>query len=309
MPSLFYAPDQLSIDVTDRQTILNAALAAGIPHTHVCGGSARCSTCRVIVLDGIENVDPPNEKEQALAARLRLPTGVRIACQATVHGAVRVRRLVLDQEDVAIVGRMRSNRDQSAALGKEMPVAILFSDIRGFTPFAEALLPYDVIHVLNRHFEAVGKIISAEGGFVNNYMGDGLMALFGVDGRPDAPLRAVRAGLGMLDVNERMKEYFMTCYGRCFELGIGIHYGDAVVGPVGSTDRKPVTAIGDAVNFASRIESANKEVGTRLLVSDAVYREVSDRVVTGKTAHVTVKGKTGEHVLHEILALREPGAG
>jgi adenylate cyclase len=304
MPSVFYAPDQICIDAEDRQTILNAALAAGIPHTHVCGGAARCSTCRVIVLDGIENIDPPNEKEQALSARLRLPPSVRIACQAAVHGPLRVRRLVLDEEDVRLVGRMRADRDRAGAIGEELRVAILFSDIRGFTPFAEALLPYDVIHVLNRHFEAMGRVISAEGGFINNYMGDGLMALFGVDGQPDAPIRAVRAGLRMLEVSETMKEYLVASYGRASDIGIGIHYGEAVVGPVGSNERKAVTAIGDAVNFASRIEAANKEVGTRLLVSEAVFRAVEDRVTTGKTARVTVKGKSGEHVLHEVLALR-----
>jgi adenylate cyclase len=303
MPTIFYAPDQIRIDVQDSQTMLNAALAAGIPHTHVCGGNARCSTCRVVVLEGLENVEPPNEKEQALAKRLGLPQSIRIACQATVRGAVRVRRLVLDEEDVRLVDRMKAGQELSA-IGEEIPVSVLFSDIRGFTPFAEALLPYDVIHVLNRHFEAMGRVIAAEGGFINNYMGDGLMALFGVDGQPDAPLRAVRAGLAMLEAMEGLKPYLQASYGRVFDIGVGIHHGEAVVGPVGSNDRKTITAIGDAVNFASRIESANKEVGTRLLVSEAVYRHVAERVTVGRTAHVQVKGKTGEHALYEITGLK-----
>jgi adenylate cyclase len=303
MPSIFYAPDQLRIDAADRQTILNAALAAGIPHTHVCGGNARCSTCRVIVLEGLENVEPPNDKERTLAARLRTPPEVRIACQATVHGAVRVRRLVLDQEDVGIVNRLRADGIDGATAGAELRVAILFSDIRGFTPFSEALLPYDVIHVLNRHFEAMGRAIVAEGGFINNYMGDGLMALFGVDGQPGAPLRAVRAALGMLAANEKMGPYLQASYGRSFDVGIGIHVGEAVIGPVGSIERKSITAIGDAVNFASRIESANKVVGSRLLVSEAMLRELDGQVRVGRSACVPVKGKTGEHTLHEIVGL------
>lgn len=309
MPSLFCAPDQITIEVEERQTILNAALAAGIPHTHVCGGAARCSTCRVVVLDGAENVDPPNEKERALAARLRLPSTVRVACQATVRGPARVRRLVLDQDDVGIVGRLRVGRDATSSLGEELRVAILFSDIRGFTPFAEALLPYDVIFVLNKHFEAAGKVIAAEGGLINNYMGDGLMALFGVDGQPEPEMRAVRAGLGMLAANEALKPYLLASYGRAFDIGVGIHVGEAVVGPVGSSDRKTMTAIGDAVNFASRVESITKEVGAKLLVSEAVLRAVSGHVETGRTAHVTVKGKTGEHTLHEILGLRTDEGG
>lgn len=304
MPTTFDAPDQIVVDVPERQTLLNAALAAGIPHTHVCGGNARCSTCRVIVLEGLENIDPPNAEERALAERLGLPREVRIACQATVRGPTRVRRLVLDDEDVALVNRMRKAKVDMTPIGEEIRVAILFSDIRGFTPFTESLLPYDVIHVLNRYFEAMGTAVVTEGGFINNYMGDGFMALFGVDGQPEAPLRAVRSALAMLDtMQKKISPYLQTTYGKSFDVGIGIHYGEAVVGPIGSADRKTVTAIGDAVNFASRIESANKEVGTRLLVSDATFRHIAHKVSVGKTAHVQVKGKTGEHLLHEITGL------
>ena len=304
MPITFDAPDQINIDVPERQTLLNASLSAGIPHTHVCGGNARCSTCRVIVLEGLENVDPPNAEERALAERLGLPREVRIACQATVRGPVRVRRLVLDDEDVALVNRMRKAKVDMTPMGEEIRVAILFSDIRGFTPFTESLLPYDVIHVLNRYFEAMGTAVVSEGGFINNYMGDGFMALFGVDGQPAAPLRAVRASLAMIDTMQtKMSHYLMATYGKTFDIGIGIHYGEAVVGPIGSADRKTVTAIGDAVNFASRIESANKEVGTRLLISDATFRQIADKVFVGKTAYVQVKGKTGEHLLHEVTGL------
>ncbi|MDC3953454.1 adenylate/guanylate cyclase domain-containing protein [Polyangium jinanense] len=306
MPSIFYAPDQIRIDVEERQTLLNAALSAGIPHTHVCGGHARCSTCRVIVVEGLDNIEPPNEVERALAERLGLPREVRIACQATVRGSVRVRRLVLDDDDVALVDRMRKSKVDLTPVGEEIRVAILFSDIRGFTPFTEALLPYDVIHVLNRHFEAMGSAVATEGGFINNYMGDGFMALFGVDGKPDAPMRAVRAALGMLSaMTSKMTPYLLATYGHAFDIGIGIHYGEAVVGPVGSSDRKAITAIGDAVNFASRIESATKDIGARLLVSEAIHREITGRAVIGKTARVSVKGKTGEHELFEVTAVRE----
>jgi len=304
MPITFDAPDQIIVDVPERQTLLNAALSAGIPHTHVCGGNARCSTCRVIVLEGLENVDPPNAEERALAEKLGLPREVRIACQTTIRGPIRVRRLVLDDEDVALVNRMRKAKVDMTPIGEEIKVAILFSDIRGFTPFTESLLPYDVIHVLNRYFEAMGTAVVSEDGFINNYMGDGFMALFGVDGKSEAPLRAVRAALAMIEaMRTKVSPYLMATFGKTFDIGIGIHYGEAVVGPIGSADRKTVTAIGDAVNFASRIESANKEVGTRLLISDATFRQVAHKVFVGKTAYVQVKGKTGEHLLHEITGL------
>lgn len=304
MPTIFYAPDQLAVAAAENETILGAALSAGIPHTHVCGGHARCSTCRVVVLEGAENIEPPNEREQALAKRLELVPTIRIACQATVRGPVRVRRLVLDREDVRMLGRIQAS-SPTAAVGDEMQIAVMFSDIRAFTPFAEALLPYDVIHILNRHFETMGRMVQAAGGSINNYMGDGFMALFGVDGRPDAALRAVRAGLDMLRAMEQLRSYTQRVYGRSYDIGIGIHWGNAVVGPVGAEDRKAVTAIGDTVNFASRIETANKELGSHLLVSEAVYAQLGDRALVGRTATVSVKGKSGTYALYEITGLLE----
>jgi adenylate cyclase len=303
MSTILYAPDELRIDAAKRQTLLNAALAGGVPHMHVCGGLARCSTCRVIVIEGHENIDPPNAREQALAARLNLPRGVRIACQATVHGPVRVRRLVLDDEDTQML-RRQGPADALMPIGEEIPVAVLFADIRGFTPFAETLLPYDVIHLLNRYFEAMGRIIAAHGGFINNTMGDGLMALFGVDGQPAAPLRAVRAALAMLDGVANLQPYLVSAYGRGFDIGIGIHCGEAVVGPLGAADGKRVTAIGDTVNLASRIESVTKDAGARVLVSETVWQAVQDEAIPGRTARTRLKGKTGEYTLYEVVGLR-----
>jgi adenylate cyclase len=302
MPTIVCAPDEISIDVSEGQTLLNATLAAGVPHTHACGGSARCSTCRVVVLEGLENVDPRNERERALSEWFGLPPNVRIACQTTVRGPVRLRRLVLDPEDVQMVSRLRAGKAKE--LGAKIPVAILFSKIRNFTAFSEALQPYDVIHVLNRHAEAMGRVVAAEGGMVNNCTGDRLMALFGADGQPDAALRAVRAALGMLDAAKKVEEYLMTSHGRAFDVGIGVHHGEAVVGPVGWMETKLVSALGGAVDVASRCEAANEELGSRLVVSEPMYRAVEEKVVVGRTARVTAQGKTGEHALYEITAVR-----
>jgi adenylate cyclase len=302
MSAIFYLPDQLTIDVDSAQTILNASLASGIPHTHVCGGNARCSTCRVVILEGLDNINPRNEKETALAHRLGFDASIRLACQSTITGRVKLRRLVLDEEDVEVVEALRASK-LPVAVGEELKIAILFSDIRGFTPFAESLLPYDVIHVLNRYFDIVGKVITAQGGFINNYMGDGIMALFGVDGQPDAALRAVQAGIGMLQALEGMMPYLLSTYGKVFDIGVGIHYGEAVVGPIGASGMKVMTAIGDAVNFASRIESANKEAGTRLLISEDTYEVVRAAVTIGKQTRVSVKGKSGEYNLYEITGM------
>lgn len=94
-------------------------------------------------------------------------------------------------------------------------------------------------------------------------------------------------------------------YGNCFQIGIGIHYGYAVVGAIGARNMKREMVIGDSVNFASRVESANKDLGTNLLISNDTFMQVQDRVIVGKSMAVIVKGKTGEHMLYEVVGLNE----
>lgn len=311
---VFYLPDEVELSAEAPRTLLDVSLAAGLPHTHACGGNARCSTCRVMVLEGQENLGPRNEPEARLCERYGFDPQIRLACQATVAGpgAIRLRRLVLDDEDQEIVAHQAQTAaglPVRSAAGEELAVAILFADIRDFTPFAEALPPYDVIHALNRFLRAAGREIAAEGGVIHSYMGDGIMALFGADRAPHAPLRAVRAGLGLLRaVDERVRPYMCGAYGRDFDIGVGVHYGEAVVGPVGGgPGGGAITAIGDAVNFASRIEGANKAAGTRLLISEETYHVVSDHVRTGRTTRVPIKGKNGKYLLYEVTGLQGNG--
>lgn len=304
MPCICYQPDNKEVETDTATTILQTSLAAGIPHTHVCGGNARCSTCRVEILDGLEHCVPRNEKERALADRLSFGPSIRLACQTTVAGNVTLKRLVLDDEDVEITNQLTS-KGTTRHVGQEKHVAILFADIRGFTAFSEALPPYDVIHVLNRYFNRVDKVISRNGGYINNYMGDGLMALFGVEDPTGAPLRAVKAGLEMLEAVEGLRPYVQAQYRTNFRIGIGVHYGEVVVGTVGAAGKAALTAIGDAVNFASRIEAANKPAGTVFLISEDTYNHVRVHVRVGKRIPATLPGKTGEYTLFEVLGLSE----
>jgi len=302
MTHIYYHPDERQVATETAETVLKASLRTGIPHTHVCGGKARCSTCRVMIVSGLEDCDPRNEREQAMSDRLHFAPNIRLACQTTFTGAITLRRLVLDDEDIELDDQTMPGREPSS-VGAEKRIAILFSDIRGFTSFSEALPAYDVIHVLNRYFHMIGSPITNNGGYIDKYMGDGIMALFGVHDSSGAPLNAVRAALEMLAVVDDLKPYMQVTYGKTFEIGIGIHYGEAVVGTIGAHNQKTETAIGDAVNFASRIESANKEAHTNLLISDDTYAEVKPYVRIGKTTRVAVKGKSGEHMLYEVTGL------
>ena len=169
--------------------------------------------------------------------------------------------------------------------------------------FAGSLLLPRRFRPLNRYFHQVGQAISRHGGCIDNYMGDGLLALFGMEDPHGAALQAVRAGLAMLEAVEGLRPYLEATYTRSFEIGIGVHYGEAVVGAIGAADRKRMTVIGDAVNLASRIEAANKQTGTRLLISEDTYNEVREEVRVGQSIRVMLPGKSGEYTLYEVIGL------
>jgi adenylate cyclase len=277
MARIRFLPDGKVVEVDSTEPVLQASLRAGIPHTHVCGGHARCSTCRILVVSGGEHCAPRNAAEQQMANRLHFDPELRLACQTTVTGDVTVRRLVLDADDIALTDQLTASAARRFA-GEERRVAVLFADIRGFTSFAEELPPYDVIHALNRYFFRVEAVIRAHRGYIDNYMGDGLLAIFGTLAPAEAPLDAVLAGLEMLEAVERLDPYFQSVYGRALRIGIGVHVGSVVLGSVGPPGHDRFTAIGDVVNFASRIEAATKATGASLLISEETWVQVKGKV-------------------------------
>jgi adenylate cyclase len=299
MLHIFYLPDEKEIEVDRGKNILRASIESGIPHTQVCGGHGRCSTCRVMIVEGLEHCSERSEKERVLAEKLCFDPSIRLACQTDVYGDVKLRRLVIDKEDAELTSQLKAGT-QSRSVGEEKQIAILFADIRGFTSFAEKMPAYDVIHVLNRYFYQIGKVIARNGGCIDNYMGDGFMALFGVEDVDEAPLRSVRAGLEMLDTVEELNLYLEPLYRWRMKIGIGIHYGEVVLGTIGASGNERRTVIGDAVNFASRIESANKELGTELIISEDLHQLVGDRVMVKNHFQIDIKGKTGKYNLYEI---------
>lgn len=288
------------------QTLLELARAAGIPHAAACGGKGRCSTCRVVVLDHPENLAPPSDLEAALALKKGFDPNIRLACQAVVRGPVRVRRLVLDDEDIQL-----AVKGNAQTAGKERHLAILFSDIRDFTPFAEGHLPYDVIHILGRYFKKVGEPVLRHGGYIDKYMGDGIMAIFGLEraSAREACYDAVAAAIGMQESLREFNVYIKSQFDTEFRIGIGVHFGPVIVGEMGHPEKMHFTAIGDTVNIASRIESATKALGAPILVSHAVRQQLGDAVRFGASEQVNLKGKTGPTLVHQVLGLADAPSG
>jgi class 3 adenylate cyclase/ActR/RegA family two-component response regulator len=180
--------------------------------------------------------------------------------------------------------------------------SILFSDIRGFTNLSEELGAAGIVKLLNEYFSYMEDILKSEGGVIDKYIGDAIMALFGVPARlgNDAD-RAVRGGLGMLaalDVLNRDREG----QGQSpIKIGIGIGTGKVVAGTIGSPSRMNYTVIGDPVNLAARIESLTKQYGAELMICDATMQALEQPVASRKLDLVRVKGQNSATMLHEVL--------
>lgn len=295
-------------------TLLEISRANGVPHVSICGGRARCSTCRTQVLSGAERLAPPQAAESKVLARIGAPPDVRLACQLRPTTDLVVRPLLDDR-------RAREKRlpaDDRYRWGVERPVSVMFVDLRGFTALSEGRLPYDVVFILNRYLEGAGAAIRAAGGKVDKVMGDGIMALFGVEGEAAQGAReALSAVLALAEALERTNADLAAQLDAPLRLGIGIHTGPAILGRIGLAGEAgtaaQLTALGDTVNVASRLENASKELGGFAVISrqtliaagiaDLAFETVSGEPIPASPHAVAVRGR--EQAL-EVWAVRDP---
>ena len=291
-------PDDKTIDIAKDESILIASLRNNNSHLSACGGTGKCSTCRVEILEGLENCMPRNDQEQILANKLSFPSNIRLGCQTKLKGNISFRRLLLDKRDVSLNNQISDQKLES--VGTIRNLTILFCDIKGFTPFSESLSAYDVIFILNRYISIMREVIIQHGGEINNYIGDAILAIFGLKESRQQSLRAVSAGVEMLKAMDEFKSYLKKAYGRDFDIRIGIHYGEVISGSVGFGEDKKDTVIGDAVNIASRIEAINKEAGTRLLISENVYDQIKNNISVKNYLRLKLRGTSNLITLHEV---------
>jgi adenylate cyclase len=287
-------------------SVLDISRLNGIAHASVCGGRGRCSTCRVrIVGPDSASLPPPDAAEQRVLSRFGAPANVRLACQLRPPpGEYRVAPLLPAgaQPSDAYSGTKLS-------LGGDRMIAVMFVDLRGFTAFSEKRLPYDVVFILNRYFRAVGQAIEDAGGRVDKFIGDGVMALFGLDVDGARAARqsldaARRIGLAIEDFNESLSGEV----DKPLRIGIGIHAGPAIVGDLGHGRATSLTAIGDTVNTAARMEAQSKEFAAQLVVSQELLDLAGVTLDLGARHEVEVRGREERlrvHVVKEAALLAE----
>jgi len=297
-------PDEIAVPVGDDINLLEALVDAGVAIPHLCGGRARCSTCRVRVIEGLEDLSARTEAETAMAQRLDFPDEIRLACQTRAHTSAHLWRLVLDKIDVEMASQLGKGH-YIGPVGREVDeAAVMFTDVAGFTSMSESLPPYDVVHILNRFFSRTSDAVEANNGHVDNYMGDGVLAVFGIDADLEPALSAVKAGLAVLDVAKDMHEYVNMIYGQAFKVRVGIGLGEVIFGLMGGESTARETVIGDVVNVASRLESANKETGTEMLVTDEIKRRTDRFIAYGRQFDLEVRGKDLPIQAHEVVRVQ-----
>ena len=280
------------------RSVLDMSRLGGVPHASVCGGRGRCSTCRVRV-GGTDHppLPPPSPEEKKVLERIGAPANVRLACQLRLPpGRYRITPLL-----PAASGPVEAYRRQPQAHGGERYVVILFCDIRGFTSISEGRLPYDVVFLLNRYFRATGQAVQSAGGRLDKFIGDGVMAIFGLDSEPAVACRqALEAARLMALALDDLNEALSGDLGEPLRIGIGLHAGPAIVGEMGYDRAASLTAIGDTVNTASRLEAMTKEFAVELVVSQEVLDCAGMNLGTAPRHEVDIRGRQGRLVVRAI---------
>lgn len=217
-----------------------------------------------------------------------------------------IRRMMGLVKSEAIARALESRGAKLKQLGERRELTVLFSDIRSFTTFSEQHSAEDVVRLLNAFFAEIVPIVESEGGTVNTYIGDAVFVIFGApDIQKDHALRAFRTARAMVNRVREKAQLWQSLGVANFEIGVGVHTGEAIVGTIGSPQRLDYTAIGDTVNTASRLESANKSLGTSGLISQTTFEalpESEKRLVTdvGPARTLQVKGKSQPLVVYAI---------
>ena len=294
-------PGGFEVAVPRGLSVLEASRFAGIPHASVCGGRGRCSTCRIRVVRGLDSLPSPKPAEIRVLQRVGAPPNVRLACQLRPTENLSVTPLVPASNPTSYI----IHTQPSYLAGEERNVVVLFADLRSFTGMAEHKLPYDLVFILNSYCESVGKAIARVGGTVDKFIGDGVMALFGVETGPEDGCRQALAAANEIVLGvDKLSRTLAEELKEPLKIGVGIHSGPAVVGRMGYGTTVNLTAIGDTVNVASRLQDLTKEYGCQLVISEQVAQQAEVDVSSCPRHELTVRNRRESLTIYIINDIR-----
>ncbi|WP_172627080.1 adenylate/guanylate cyclase domain-containing protein [Bradyrhizobium ivorense] len=248
-------------------SVLEASLRYNVPHASVCGGRARCSTCRIRIIGDHAALPEPSPREAFVLHRVGSDDpSIRLACQLRPNADLTFFQLFLPHTMSA-----NAHADHPARVGQERYLVSMFVDMRGSTQLAEKRLPFDTVFIVNRFLGAVSQAVLEAGGRPNQFIGDGMLALFGLTtGREEACRQALRAAALIAANIDELNQFLSHDLHQPIRFGIGIHGGEVIVGDIGYRDHMVFTALGDAVNVAARLQDMTKSLACEAVISDEV---------------------------------------
>jgi adenylate cyclase len=300
-PPLLTHSNGRTVPISSGATILETLRANGIPHASVCGGRARCTTCRILVTKGLDALPSPSAREAGALARIGATSGVRLACQTCPTADISIVPL-LAADASAADGMVRGG-----LAGNERPVTVLFVNLRNSAALSEARLPYDLLYILNQYFAEIIRALEASNGHYAQFAGDGLMALYGLSAKDPATgaADALRGSREMLARIDRLSSRLRGDLPCPLRIGIGIHFSEAIVGTMGPPGSQVISAIGETVSVCARLERLTKAYDCAVVVSRRAAEMAGLDVKSHRLHQVTVKGRMQTVEFYALKTLAE----
>ena len=276
-----------SIRVPKGLSVLEASLRYQVPHASVCGGRARCSTCRIRVIGDCAALPRPSNREAFVLNRVGdSDPAIRLACQLRPESDLSFFQIFTPQT--------APTRHGPSHIGEERYLVSMFVDMRGSTRLAENRLPFDTVFIVNRFLGAVSKAVIECGGQPNQFLGDGQLALFGLAASRQTACRQALIAAARISAHiEELNQFLKNDLREPIRFGIGIHGGEVIVGDIGYRDHMVFTALGDAVNVAARLQDMTKSLGCEVIFSDEVRATAGLSSDDVPRQDVEIRGRTG----------------
>ncbi|WP_439396549.1 adenylate/guanylate cyclase domain-containing protein [Bradyrhizobium sp. PMVTL-01] len=286
-------------------SVLEASLRHNVPHASVCGGRARCSTCRIRIIGDHGALPRPSQREAFVLARVgTADPSIRLACQLRPECDLSFFQLFTPHTQAA-----DGQATTPARVGQERYLVSLFVDMRGSTQLAEKRLPFDTVFIVNRFLGAVSQAVIENGGQPNQFVGDGMLALFGLSTDPQEACRqALKAASGLAANIDELNQLLSHDLREPIRFGIGIHGGEVIIGDIGYRDHIVFTALGDAVNVAARLQDMTKSLACEAIVSEEVRRTAGLADDALPQQEVAIRGRDEPMAVRVVADARELAA-
>jgi adenylate cyclase len=282
-------------------SVLEASLRNNVPHASVCGGRARCSTCRIRIIGDCSDLPKPSQREAFVLGRVGTSDpSIRLACQLRPPTDLSFFQLFLPHTMSA-----DGHESNPTRIGQERYLVSLFVDMRGSTKLAEKRLPFDTVFIVNRFLGAVSQAVIESGGRPNQFVGDGMLALFGLACSRQEACRQVLRAAALIAVNvDELNKFLEHDLREPIRFGIGINGGEVIVGDIGYRDHMVFTALGDPVNVAARLQDMTKILACEVVISDEVRATAGLAEDALPVQEVEIRGRNEPMIVRTVTDAR-----